>query len=232
MVFMHIPKTAGTSLRSALHSVFGEENVWPSSKELRAALGQYPQPQFLDDCLLGHPSPIRLLSGHYRLPLLESIFDRPRIFTMFRDPVERSISHLKHEARAAGRSMVTHESLVTDSGDLRHDLLDIQTRYLFTDSEYLDLRRFLSVGESGKVRKLIRSKLERLVLFGAVSNFEVFTKSLGEVIGVSLDYPKKLNTAESRGQVTVSHEALELIQNNSQLDTFCYEEALLIHEPS
>lgn len=94
--FMHIPKTAGTSMRKMLWSVFPEKRILPNQQDLIENDSKYPALAKLKE----QPERLRrarLFAGHYPYGS-ERIFPQEQItrMTFMRDPVERSLSLLRH----------------------------------------------------------------------------------------------------------------------------------------
>jgi hypothetical protein len=109
LVFVHIPKTAGTTLKSILahHYSAGEickimmrgmswvapsRTLWPrpliSCSKLRRFKAE------LED-----PCKIKAIHGHFDLSLYDVFPSRAEWVTLLRDPVERAISHYDHFRR-------------------------------------------------------------------------------------------------------------------------------------
>lgn len=113
--FMHIPKTAGTSMRMMLWNAIPKEFVLPNRQDLIANRHKYPplgilekQPERLKKA--------RLFAGHYHYGS-ERIFPQEQIIrmTFMRDPVERSLSLLKHyKARDPKLEDVPFEEILTE----------------------------------------------------------------------------------------------------------------------
>ena len=84
--FIHIPKTAGTTLRSIVDLQTGRKNV----------LTYYNQPNrsLLDnlEALISTNSHYQALIGHFQFGVHEKITRDPHYFTFLRDPVELTIS--------------------------------------------------------------------------------------------------------------------------------------------
>jgi len=80
-VFVHIPKTAGTSFQNALRQVLGNDAVSPSfnASELSEA-----EAERLDK--------YSVISGHISITDVNRYFPDRRILTILRDPLERCIS--------------------------------------------------------------------------------------------------------------------------------------------
>lgn len=93
--FMHIPKTAGTSVRLAIEEHFSESEIVP---DLAAANGNYPPYEVLADAVRDRTDQIKLLRGHYPY-CARNILDDPVTIVVFRDPMKRTISTIRHVLR-------------------------------------------------------------------------------------------------------------------------------------
>jgi len=113
--FAHIPKTAGMSVHAFLASVFPPHDIFPGwlCDHLKSTsvsrLRQY-----------------RLFRGHFFGYLQLLLGSRLRMFTVLRDPVDRSISHYYHIRRASEHPF--HQLVAQMS--LREFCLHAETRHL------------------------------------------------------------------------------------------------------
>jgi hypothetical protein len=96
LAYLHLPKSAGTSIRSALSSFYDESVTAPWSFDW-ILLGNHPaaadvaQPILLGD---GHElSAYRYTEGHWALPTLLNGFDAGDIACLLREPRARLLSH-------------------------------------------------------------------------------------------------------------------------------------------
>ena len=98
--FVHLQKTAGTSLSSQMRERFGTSAVYPDDSD-RESCGpdgaeSVLSVSHLQERWAERRSQIRVITGHFPLcttDLLEGDF---RTFTLLRDPVDRTLSYLRH----------------------------------------------------------------------------------------------------------------------------------------
>ncbi|QKK06804.1 MAG: sulfotransferase family 2 domain-containing protein [Planctomycetota bacterium] len=127
LYFLHIPKTAGTSLRTFLESRFDFEEVCPILK----LNGLLPfSPTELDK--------YRLFCGHHGLYIRSLLRSEPVMLTVLRDPLQRTISHFRHLQATEKdwlhetvKHMTFEEFVMSEHGVV--ELLNFQTRYLVLD---------------------------------------------------------------------------------------------------
>ena len=98
LFFVHIPKTAGTSLRRGACKVWNKRKVMfdygdtiATSDDITRLLYQNDDIFALKNFLIDRK--IRFLSGHRPVKYLYPIFPSNNIFTFARDPVDRVLSH-------------------------------------------------------------------------------------------------------------------------------------------
>jgi len=96
LVYIHIPKTAGTSLIKILDTQFAPREIFPihSLREAEENRG----------IRLGPPHQYRFLRGHFRFgPFDDCIYrlvvQNPLMITLMRDPIDRTISSFRHILR-------------------------------------------------------------------------------------------------------------------------------------
>lgn len=99
VMFMHIEKTAGTSLRHMLAKQYVREAIMPVPLDWGTADGCiYPtSDNYYADILPrmdeSYGNGYKLIMGHYDWSHVQRISSKWKVFTFFRDPVERFISH-------------------------------------------------------------------------------------------------------------------------------------------
>jgi hypothetical protein len=107
VLFLHVPKTAGTSFRSALASAIAPgKRVWIYPPEdMVGAL----TPSMLGELSDSDKRRLRLVMGHFHFGLHRSLPQRSHYVTMVREPVARVASLYKHYCQ-------THPEIVAEMG--------------------------------------------------------------------------------------------------------------------
>lgn len=103
--FMHIEKTAGTSLAYSLFRAYPQAQIFPNMyQEQRYFMGRHPHWDEIDENPNRFlPKDMRLLVGHFGMNPIDRFPVKPKVFTFLRDPVERAISAIEFHRRAGGR---------------------------------------------------------------------------------------------------------------------------------
>ena len=86
VLFLHIPKTAGTSFVLMLHNTFGDTRV----RRIRQVDDHISET--VDHIVKAELSGLSCLTGHLPIYLFDDILDRFRPFTVLREPVARVLS--------------------------------------------------------------------------------------------------------------------------------------------
>src|SRR5690606_15792713 len=96
----HMQKTAGTTLRDRLRATFAENEIYPNSSDGDDARVSVISVKHLEQCWAERGHEIRLLTGHFpvrTVDLLPGDIDWVTM-TVLREPVERVLSFLRHQA--------------------------------------------------------------------------------------------------------------------------------------
>lgn len=95
--FIHMQKTGGTALRYQLMNHFGEAAVYPTRRidgtdRVQLVLSI----EYLLERLAARGDQIRVITGHFPLCTTELVDGSCTTITLLRDPVERTLSYLRH----------------------------------------------------------------------------------------------------------------------------------------
>ena len=106
--FVHVPKTAGTSFRTAAEKYFGAKYIYSdygghsgvTSEDVQKLVYQEPDIYKLHNRI--RRKKIKLLTGHVRVDKYNPVFSCLSITSFMRHPVEQVISHFEHYVRHLG----------------------------------------------------------------------------------------------------------------------------------
>lgn len=108
LVFVHVPKTAGTSFRLGVDAVFGRERVCrdygAGNPETSAIVEQwvYERLDFWEFGRQFRQSEFNFLTGHFGAQRYLPVFPLARVITFLRDPLQRAVSEYHHQVKHAG----------------------------------------------------------------------------------------------------------------------------------
>ena len=175
--FVHLQKTAGTSLTSQLRDRFGTAAVYPDTSDLvpeePVEVLSVTSVEHLQERWRERRREIQVVTGHFPLCTTELLDDEFRTFTLLREPVSRTLSYLRH-----------HRKMV--AGDRHLSLTEI----------YEDPFRFHGLVHNHMVKMFSLTAQEMTA--GALTPVEFTEERLDaakkgletvDVIGVQEDYP-------------------------------------------
>ncbi len=100
LIYIHIPKTAGTSFRVSAEKYFGETNVLRDYGADSASTSADIIDSFYDtedlSALRERGLSKKFLCGHFSLPRYREVFPDSPVMTFFRNPIKRVVSEFVH----------------------------------------------------------------------------------------------------------------------------------------
>ncbi|WP_448090730.1 sulfotransferase family 2 domain-containing protein [Pseudomonas azerbaijanoccidentalis] len=240
LYYLHIPKTAGTSLTSFLDAQFDRSKI--CSAQLLPELFK------LDSNSI---SKYDFFRGHLWFGLDSYVGKDLNYITMLRDPVQRTISwysHVKRDVNAYRHDSVVKENwslfdFVTDK-ETQWDMVNAQTLFLAADLDYEKLYRdpvgygravikgYAARNKDRELLELAKSRLEKFMFFGITERMNHSLQLLSHVLDF---YPQfssqKLNVSENRPvDNEISSETILAIKEITSLDQELYDWAVKTFE--
>lgn len=240
LYYLHIPKTAGTSLISFLDNQFDPSEICPA--QLLPDLFDLPRSGL---------SRYKFFRGHLWHGLNTYLNKDLAYITMLRDPVQRTVSwysHVCREPHAYRHDRAVNENwslldFVTDEAT-NWDLVNAQTLFLAVDLDYDKLakdpvgygqavvRDYAARKSDRELLELAKTRLEQCVFVGLAERMRESLQLLCHKLGF---YPRieerKLNVSGNRPPAdALSGETLAAINRITELDRELYDWAAPIFQ--
>jgi hypothetical protein len=217
--FLHIPKTAGSSLIDILQMQVnpGEFYSFPDGPD------QVQQPP------IEVMQAARIVRGHRMYDFQKYFARRPFVITLLRNPYDRVISNYAHIARNNAPRLV---KLARVKAPERGEEPVTLEEYISSPPMQNRLIQFL-IGHNGALKPpykehvaLAKVHLESLAFFGLKERFDDSVKLLAYTFGWSpIKMEAKLNLAPSDSKPKVTPEIQELLEKTNKLDMELYQYA-------
>jgi hypothetical protein len=229
VVFVHVPRTGGTTLRSVFTTAYGADavrspgNVFRSVERTRSGLKRLAAGR--------HPG-VRVVAGHAPFGLVRALMpEGTRYVTLVRDPVERTLSHLDYARTHQDRpgkprttparpdtppptaaALALEEALAQDEHLLDNlatrMLCDAQTPYGALTDDALEAAK--------------RNLRESFELVGLTERMDESLVLLDRLLGTGRAPYTSRRVSRRRARGTVSAEALAEIERRNMLDLELY----------
>lgn len=205
--FCHIPKTAGTVVRTMFDRAFDPETVFPTAEAIDANNGQYPDTGEAMRMVRENIERVRLFRGHYEFPA-SHVLHNPLTVILLREPVARAKSHIRHCIRH-GELTMQEAAASLKAGAMPKVVPDnLMTRML---SSYTQ-------ADLAKARKVIAEA----DILGIVEDMDPF---LVELRRIGIEAPNEFHNVGKDG-IEFSAEEVETIRRLHKLDNQLYVFAL------
>ncbi len=227
-VFLHIGKTAGTSLRQALIRHFPKDSVCP--------LVFHGQIAALSD---EEKSRYQLFSAHIGFDMARSLCgDEPHIFTMLRDPVDRVLSLYYYWREVDGerggpvlaKELPLDEFLESRKASVVVDVHNTQTWQLAFSHVGPSRRSIGKQFSEDAIYERALSNLQVLDVIGVQENMEHFRRSLNNTYGWQLpEFPRLNRTGGKQPRQQLPMATRRRIQELTAMDQELYSHVLKHH---
>ncbi len=230
LIFIHIPKTAGTSLRQAIGQAYEPDErlyLYDAMKRDRAM----PRRDFVvlpED----ERAELRFIMGHIPFGLHQHVPREARYVTVLRDPVDRVVSHYyhyRHVARAGDGSRSAEERRLIESEDVSLQEWVFDLRRVEADNRlvrYISGR--LDVPYGACTDSMLTQALENIeehfemVLFA--EDMPASVRALGSRLGFFIPMKARANVNLMRpGKTDLDPRVLDRIRELNRLDMRLYE---------
>lgn len=223
--FVHMQKTGGISLYMRLRREFGEAGVYPDDSDGDPAS---VSPQLMLPVLLERwemrRDRIRVVTGHFPLCTTELLDADFATFTILRDPVERTLSYLRHHRKTtpadANRPV---EEIYDEPGNFKHFIKDHMVKMLSLRTDELLPPAMMTVVDLDRERlETAKAALEGMDTFGLQDDLEEFAQRLERGYGWRLGPPVHENVTPS---TEIPRSFRRRIAEDNRLDMELYEHA-------
>ena len=218
--FVHLQKTAGTTLFRRLRNHFGADAVYPTPMyqgDVEATLDV----DLLVQRFAKHRDEIRVITGHFPLCTAELLDAEFVTFTLLREPVERALSFLRHqrqvEPRLAGAPLeeIYANPLFRD-GLVRNHMV----RMLSLTVEEMTAGALTQVlVDDARLERSKENLVERIDVLGIQEEFEPFCDLLTARFGWDLGPPQVTNQT---APVEVPDSLRQRIAADNEMDAELY----------
>lgn len=210
--FVHVMRCGGTSLRSMLWRSVDQSRTWPSQVDIRRNGGRYPEHEealalprdfFLD---------VDLVAGHFPWILSRHLPVPPLVVTFLRDPVERTLSHLRRHVGVhhfdRDRAMI---DLLDDETYAANALRDYQVRYFAWRAlgERASVNHALPV-DAGRLA-LAEERLAGCDVVGVTERFDDSLRLLAAATGIDVGDELHVNRTGEGEAEPVADEVMERV---------------------
>lgn len=221
--FIHIPKTAGTSLRKALWTQYPPAQVFPNEEDIARNGQNYPPLKTFHALPAGRRAGTRLIAAHYLLTELQPRFPAARYVTFLRDPVDRTLSEVLHVKKRMKRfaDLTEEQVIATLARHGRRFGLNQMCRYLgliYPFTRHRPTPQDIAASAMLTVRDM--------AAFGIYEQFDASVALIAAAMGWNLPKIGRLNVTSRRLAPARRAELAELIRPHVAIDQMLYDYAV------
>jgi hypothetical protein len=206
--FVHVMKTAGTTFAMQLTLQFSPDSIYPARGidwESPSDLERYTDIPRLLAISAERRSQIRIYTGHFPYMVKDLLDPRLVVLTLLRDPIERTISVLKHFKRLDDRYRDLELEQIYDDEHIFGAFVHNQQTAIFSrtrEDGYLPIQEPITVDD--RRLAVAKANLAKVQVVGLTSRYADFIAELRTRFGW---WPKGLDLS---GHANVSMEPWEI----------------------
>jgi hypothetical protein len=218
--FLHMLKTAGTALFHRVRNHFGERAVYPMPED-EGRPGATREIPLLLDRFAARRNEIRVVAGHFPLCTVDLLGVPFSTFTVLRDPVERTLSYLRHQQKLSPEvGSWTLEEIYAEPARLHGFIHNHMVKMLSLSADEMTTGVATMVPfDDHRLERAERNLADRIDIFGFQEHFDEFCERLAARFDWDLGAPRSGNRTES---ADVSDEFRERIAHDNRLDVELY----------
>lgn len=222
--FLHMQKTGGTSLFLRLPRVFGGAGVYPNDTDGDPVT---VAPQLSTDVLLQRWAvrrhEIGIVAGHFPLCTTELLGEEFRVLTVLREPVERTLSYLRHHRQTTPTDRDTSLEAIYEDDFRFHGMIHdhmVKMLAMNVDEMTAGLLTRLDCTEAHLARA--KERLDAIEVVGLLERFDEFWAELEQRLGWDLNDVAHANRS---APVDAPASLRRRIAEDNALDVALYEHA-------
>jgi hypothetical protein len=223
--FAHVQKAAGTSLYRQLQRHFEREQIYPDPSEYGAGPTRNLLVSQLREGYRIRRDQIRIVTGHFPIRCRELLGDEFTTLTVVRDPVERTLSYLRHHRRRtpadAERPLEElYEDPIRFHGLIHNNMVKM---FSLSPEEMLAGDGLMTRVEDFTPARLERAKdgLAKVDVLGIDVHFDEFVDELTTRFGWRLGAPEHANWTQP-DDVAESFRRRIAADNEADGELFCF----------
>jgi hypothetical protein len=241
LFFVHVMKTAGTTVTAALRDAFPPEHIYPNPADDGDLLAAMVNIEALTTLSPERLARTRLFAGHFPLVAAEMLGIDTTTMTVLREPVARVVSHLRQLQQSAGAFRAfaktlhgieapTFDQIYADP--YLHDrfLSNHQCRVFGMTIEDEPRSYVMPLVVDRHRLEVAKAQLEQVDVLGLTERLDLFRDEVARRFGLVFDPGQARNAAPAEREHP-SDGLLRRIEDDNQLDLELYAHASRLITP-